>query len=305
MFKRLLVPLDGSHLAETVLPVVAYLARTLDATVTLVHVIERNAPPEVHGDRHLTNAEEARAYLEDIARRAFGEGISVQSHVHTSEVGNVPLSIVEHAGEFAPDLIVMCTHGSSGLRELLFGTIAQRVIGMGTTPVMLIHPEPGVDVRPTVFRRMLVPFDGDPQHAQALQVAAELAKACAALLHLVLVVPTFDTLSGERAATGRLLPVATAAMLDMAEDEAENYLKQYLASGHGAGLNPTYQIERGDPAAAIIQTAQQYAADLIILGTHGKSGMDAFWSGSITPKIAARAHVPLLLVPVHPPSAGG
>jgi nucleotide-binding universal stress UspA family protein len=63
MFKRLLVPLDGSHLAEAALPAAAFLALKLNAVLTLVHIVERNAPEEIHGDRHLTNADEANAYL--------------------------------------------------------------------------------------------------------------------------------------------------------------------------------------------------------------------------------------------------
>ena len=79
MFKHLLVPLDGSQLAEAALPAAAYLAQKLDATVTLVHIIEHDAPAEVHGERHLTNADEANAYLTEVARRAFPPGVHTSS----------------------------------------------------------------------------------------------------------------------------------------------------------------------------------------------------------------------------------
>ena len=71
MFTHLLVPLDGSSLAETALPATAYLARVLPARVTLLHLVERHPPSEVHHDRHLTNAAEASAYLESIKQQCL------------------------------------------------------------------------------------------------------------------------------------------------------------------------------------------------------------------------------------------
>ncbi len=71
MFKHLLVPLDGSKLAESALPVAAWLAKTLKAPITLLHVIEQDAPEEVHRDRHLTNSDEAEAYLAKLPNPNF------------------------------------------------------------------------------------------------------------------------------------------------------------------------------------------------------------------------------------------
>jgi nucleotide-binding universal stress UspA family protein len=71
MFKHILVPLDGSRLAESVLPAANYIAQKMHATITLIHVIEKNAPEEIHGERHLTNAEDANRYLGDIAASFF------------------------------------------------------------------------------------------------------------------------------------------------------------------------------------------------------------------------------------------
>jgi nucleotide-binding universal stress UspA family protein len=61
----------------------------------------------------------------------------------------------------------------------------------------------------------------------------------------------------------------------------------------------TGEVQRGDPAKQVIRAAREFQADMIVLGTHGKTAMDAFWSGSVTPKIATKTHLPLLLVPVH------
>ncbi len=302
MFKHLLVPLDGSRLAETALPAAAYLAARLGASVTLVHIIERDAPQEVHGDHHLTSSDEACAYLEaatqHMQEHAPGVTLNVERHVHTAEMKDVAQGIVEHVGELAPDLIVMCTHGSGGLRDALFGSIAQQVVARGTTPVVLIRPtEEGV-LESFTCQRLLVPLDGSPEHERSLPAAAEVGYACPAELHLVFVVPTLSTLAGQQAATGRLLPGATAALLDMAERDAATYLQEQVSTLRSRGLVVTAELERGDPAAGIVGAARSVDSDMIVLGTHGRTGTDAFWAGSTAARVLARSSCPLLLVPV-------
>ena len=136
MLRHILVPLDGSALAESALTTAGWLARKLDAQVTLVHVIEKNAPSEVHSERHLVTPDEAGVYLDEVSRRPVLSGLRVTTHVHTAEVSDVARSIFEHSAEMAPDLIVMCAHGRGGVRRLLFGAIAQQVITLGKTPVL-------------------------------------------------------------------------------------------------------------------------------------------------------------------------
>ena len=109
MFKHLLVSLDGSRLAEAALPAAVSLAGTLGARVTLFHVMERGAPQEIHGERHLTSLDEAGAYLDEVSARFFPAGMPLERHVHGSEVNDVARSIAEHVAELRSDLIVMCT----------------------------------------------------------------------------------------------------------------------------------------------------------------------------------------------------
>jgi nucleotide-binding universal stress UspA family protein len=298
MFKHLLVPLDGSRLAEAALPAAAFLSKTLDAWVTLVHVIERGAPQAIHGEQHLSDPAEASAYLDEVAARAFPAGTRVEQHVHTNEVEDVARSIVEHANELGPDLIVMCTHGQGGLRTWLLGSMAQQVIALGATPVLLIQPD-GAGATPAfACRRLLAPLDGNTEHEQGLVVATALARACAADINLLMVVPTLGTLPGEPGTAARLLPRATSAWLDMSEENAGAHLHQDAIDLQASGLGATAEVCRGDPAEAIARTAQRMQSDLIVMGTHGKSGMDAFWSGSVAAQVSSRSRVPLLLVPV-------
>ncbi len=298
MFKHLLVPLDGSRMSEASLPAAVSLSRTLGAAITLFHVIERGAPQDIHGERHLTSPDEARDYLDEVAARAIPADISVERHVHSSEVDDVARSIAEHVGELGPDLIVMCTHGSGGLRGWLFGRIAQQVVGLGTTPVLLVPPEGTGRSAAFSCKRILVALDGNPDHEEGLKVAASLARIGGAELCLIMAVHTFDTLSGQEAATAKLLPGATHALLDLSENDAKEYLHRQVTTLQAAGFTATADVRRGDPVVVILSASKRRVADLIVLATHGKTGMDAFWSGSATPNVTSRSVLPLLLVPV-------
>jgi len=297
VFKHLLVPLDGSRLAETALQPAAFLAEKLAASVTLIHVIEKNAPHEIHGERHLTNDQDACQYLDEVSSRVFKPGIHVESHVHTEEVSNVARSITDHAAEFEPDLIILCAHGQGGLRDLVVGSIAQQVIGMRKTPVLLLQPETDAATGEVSLRRLMVALDAEPEHESSLAVAGELASSVGAALHLVTVVQTVETLRGDRAAAGKLLPMTASEMLDMTAHSALDYLNERAKPWRDRHLDVTVQVCRGDIPKELARAAEGSNSDWIVLGTHGRSGMGAFWSGSVASRVIGQTHLPLLLIP--------
>ncbi len=297
MFKHILVPLDGSKLAEATLPAAASLAKTLKAPVTLLHVIEVDAPEEVHRERHLTNPAEADAYLAEIASKAFSPKATVDWHVHTAASADVARSIVDHsADEFQPDLILLCAHGNSGMHDLFFGNIPQQVAAASGTPVMLIKP---TEI-PTPFKlkRFLIPLDNESAHDKAIPIAKQLAKAFKAQLDLLCVIPTLGTLSGEHAASGNLMPATTTAYLDIAEEIAQEHFQTHLEEFKKENLSATAEIARGDPVTVIAKTGEKNGENLIIFGTHGRVGLDAFWNRSVTAGVARRTQIPLLLIPL-------
>ena len=298
MFKNILVPLDGSKLAEAAIPIAASLAKTLNAPVMLLHIIEKDAPQEIHKEHHITRADEASAYLEEIARRGFPAGAKVERHVHTAAIKDVAASIVEHAmTEFQPDLIVMCTHGQNGVRELLFGSIAQQVVAQGKTPLLLIKPD--VDSSRTFkLDEILVPLDSGPVHDDSLPITQELAKAYGANICLLTVIPTFSTVAGETAAASSLLPATTSAMLEINVENAKTDLQAHLDELKQAGFKGKAQIARGDPATEIVNLSERLKADLLVLTTHRKAGTSAFWARSVAPNVTRRARIPILLIPL-------
>lgn len=298
MFKHILVPLDGSKMAEAALPAASFLSGKFNAVVTLFHVIEKNAPREVHGQHHLNNAGEAAAYLQDTARRAFPEMAQVNIHVHIAEVENVAASIVEHTSELDFDSIIMCSHGRGSALHLFMGSIAEKIISIGTFPVLLIRLNKVGEIMPFSCKALLLPLDGDPDHEQALPAAKELAWACHAVIRLAVVIPSIGTLSGQEVTTSRFLPGTMSKMLEISVGDAEEYLHVQLKTLQGENVDVDARLLRGDPAAVIDDVAQQLEVDLIVMATHGKSGMDAFWAGSVGHKVSSRSKIPILLIPV-------
>lgn len=303
MFQRLLVPLDGSRLAETVLPAAAFLATRLNASVVLIHVIEPDAPSAVHGQRHLHTAAEAEAYLRDVAATAFAPEVPVETHVHAEKIVGITESIVEHVTEFGSELILMCTHGKHGPRELLFGSIAQQIAGLGSVPLLFFPAAAGAPSASFALNALLVPLDGEPTHEHSLPVAAELARRCGASLRLLRVVPTYGDLSGPWVQPSRLLPGTTSRMLDMAVEEAREYLEGLTPSLMEQQVSAAIEVLRGDPAPVICEAAAAGRVDMVVIGTHGKVGTEAFWSGSVAAKICLSVDTPLLLVPAPPVDA--
>lgn len=291
-FRHLLVPLDGSLLAEAVLPVAVWVAQACGARLTLLHVIEHDAPETVHGQQHLGEAAEASAYLATVAARLSASGPPVDTHVHPNEEHDVPRAIAEHAREFGTDLIALTTHGSSGLRGLLAGSIAQQVLGGSDVPVLVARP----GTRPPPANgALLVALDGGAEAEQALPVALLLAEAGAAPLHLLRVVRTAGAERGPAAAVSIFTPSASAALLEIEEQVAGEYLTALVARCP-AGIVATAAVRRGEPADEIVRVARDRPCRMLLATTHGKAGLESIIAGSVIPRALPRLTVPLLLL---------
>jgi nucleotide-binding universal stress UspA family protein len=303
MYRRLLVPLDGSRLAEAVLPMAERLAQleaaSDPATIMLLHVLEQGAPAAVHGERHLRARGEAEEYLSKIAAQLREQGLTVENHTHEVPEGDVPRSIASHAVEERADLIVLCTHGSGGVRHLLFGSVAQQVLKRGALPVLLARPSRDGTVPPFKPDRLLVPLDGTAAAEAALEPARHLAKLFRASVHLVMVVATGATARGELQAIEQVLPAATRATLDLEELEAAEYLEHVaarLSADTGDGVRVSTEVRRGDTSSALADEAGEPGVGLIVVATHGRAGVQAIWTGSVTARLLARTRAPILLL---------
>jgi nucleotide-binding universal stress UspA family protein len=294
--EHLLVPLDGSTLAEAVLPAAVALAERLGARVTLLHVLERHAPVTVHGDRHLTKEAEAGEYLDGVASRFAGA--TVERHVHPNPEGDVAASIAEHAAEFDVDLIVLCTHGRGGPRGWLAGSLAQQVVRRETPPVLLVRPVVAGVTAAFAPETFVVALDGTAEGEAALPTALALAAGFDATVRLLAVVATLGTVPGDRLPTARLTPAATTAALDLEQETTALYLADLSARVQAAGVPVQAEVGRGDAVRTVVEIAAQTGRHVLALSTHGRGGLDALWAGSVGAQVVNRAAGPLLLV--HP-----
>jgi nucleotide-binding universal stress UspA family protein len=296
MFKHLLVPLDGSLLAEAALPPARFFARCFGANVTLVTLMEKGRPKTVHEQSHLHDIGAAETYLSQAAK-SFPQGISVDYHVHQEEVKAVAASIADHCvNELYSDLVIMCTHGDQKSRRFVQGSIAQQVIAAGTVPVLAVHAVAG-PLAEFSFNKVLLPLDGKQEHGDILGFAAPFASCCGASVRMISVVPTYETIPGKWFQVGRLLPGATAEMLDIEAEALLPFLEEQAEKFRKLGLAVQTAVLRGDPGPVISDDAQESHAALIIMATHGKSGMSALWEGSVASRVFSDGRSALLLVP--------
>ena len=142
MYKRALIPLDGSPVAETILPFILEIAGPLDIEVVLLRVLQPVPPMVVEGSRHIvvedeeTRRVDALEYLAALAVDLRNKAVRVETRVHH---GMPPAEIVNAARDVQADLIAMTTHGRSGLRRLMFGSVAEAVLRQSDIPVFLLR----------------------------------------------------------------------------------------------------------------------------------------------------------------------
>ncbi len=296
-FARLLVPLDGSGLAEAVLPAVEALAARFGATVTLLHVLERNPPGTIHGEKHLAETDEAEAYIARVAERLTARGISVESHIHDARERDVAGSIIAHAAEYEQELVVLASHGSGGLRNVLVGSIAEQVLQRGAQPILLVRPERGASAE-FAPRTILAPVHDAHAQEASLCAATTLGRVFDARVHLVWVVATAATLSGDEAPTATMLPGTMRALLEMRTREAETTLAGMADGCRAEGVEVVSRVARGEAVRAVSHYARDVQPDLIVLSSHGRSGLGALLEGSFAHRLAQRVDCPLLLLRV-------
>lgn len=285
--KPIIVPLDGSELAEQALHLATAIAPKLDADIVLTTAITAGDRWSDDGAVHEWEADEQAAverYLRTIAEKLLAKGLRARTHVVFGHPHSV---IVGVAGEEAAGLIVMTTHGRSGVSRLTIGSVADKVLRTSDTPLILIH---STRTAPVALKRIVVALDGSPLAEVALPEAERLASSMGASLVLVqAVVPTALVYGGE--GLSGALPV-----LSDLEADARDYLEGLAAPIRDRGLEVTVTAAVGIPAQFVLDTARGYGAGLIAMTTHGRSGLDRWMFGSVADTIVRRGDIPLLVV---------
>ena len=294
MFKKILIPLDGSTLAEQTLDFLPRFTQPLQTELLLVSVAQPwtytmgmiETMPVSALDSLIESWE---SYLHEQALLLTKAGYNVRTQIRE---GDTALELLALANSEAVDLIAMSTHGRTGLSRIALGSIAERVLQNATLPLLLVRNQKASEAD-TKIQQILTPLDGSDFAEQAVPVASEMAKQCNASLTLLRVIQELDE--------------HNKRLLFKNQQEAEEsmrrwkalssrYLEQVAYRLYSDGFKVHAEILSGDPDSTICTTAETLPADLIVMSTHGRSGVARWVYGSVANKVLRNAPCPVLLV---------
>lgn len=290
MFERILLPLDGSALAEGIIPYVRQIARGFQSELTLIFVKSPGGQGNtIQGPRGTEI--DVQAHLAEVRQRLAEGGVQAQA---VTVAGGTAEQIVLYATEKGYRLIAMATHGRSGLGRWVYGSTADKVLHSTGVPLLLIRPadQPGHPRKQEPFQTLVVPLDGSELGESVLPYAEALATRLAVEIVLVRVVPFVAALYGGSD------PLAYDPKLDQfLESSASGYLEKHCGALKGRGVQARLIMLRGHPASQIIDLAEEAGPSLIVMSTHGRSGVGRWVMGSVADRVLRASHRPVLLIP--------
>lgn len=296
MMKRILVPLDGSALAERALPSAAALAQATGAALVLLRVV---GPQGVYGvtlahplsEYEVTRLRDAEAYLTSVARAWVAQGLTVEP---VALAGQPVETIVAEAARRRVDLLVLTTHGWTGLGRWEYGSVVEGVLARTSAPVLLIRSwtRPEALAPPRLHTRILVPLDGTPFAEAALPIADTLATALVSDLVLLRTTPPRDA----PPASDQEASLTAEPNGDDQRAAAERYLRHQAGRFALGGYLPRCDVQGGEPAEAIVAACREHQVGLVVMATHGVADLDHLLLGSVAARVLRYGDVPLLLV---------
>jgi nucleotide-binding universal stress UspA family protein len=301
MFLRIFVPLDGSSRAERALDLAAVLAQKKttpahESLLILFQALDLSSwlDTDDRADERARATEAATRYLEGQAERLRSKGITVETVVR---LGNPAETILEQTMARRVELIVMSTHGRSGLARWALGSVAERVARSAAVPVLLLpdvadNPLIAPEAQPAETPlHILVPLDGSAKAEAALPAAVEMARLlCAEVRLLYVFIPKFEESSLEE--THRNWDAGRRRV-----QQVDRYLMRQAEAVHQTGVKAHRSYGYGMPGAKIIDTARGQGVSLIVMTTQGRGGLVRWRLGSVAEEVLHYGRLPVLLVP--------
>ncbi|HLZ68782.1 MAG TPA: universal stress protein [Dehalococcoidia bacterium] len=288
-----LLPLDGSELAEGALPLARAVARALGFGIRLVSVVDTgpawpHARATAEHDRLLeAEQEKAKHYLHQQAARLETSGQPAGVLLAQGEPIEQLLAAAEDADVA---LVVIATHGRGGLQRWYLGSVADKLMRLAPRPVLLLTPEPSADrTAAAPLRRIAVPLDGSELAEAALPVAARLAQATGAALLLIRAQPFVLT------ATEPYAYVPDLAEIQAEIDQADQAYLQEVRTRLQSIPEVETVLLRGAAPLALLDYFKTEPADLVVMTTHSRGGVKRLVLGSTADRIV-RSGVPTLLL---------
>jgi nucleotide-binding universal stress UspA family protein len=294
--QKILFPTDFSKCAEQALAHAVFLAGKYKAEINVLHVVTLfNDQPGIIRNE-INETEEIIRKLEEIAENQLNKVVNTKSSDEIKiitamerEVSAAP-AILEYASDNNIDLIVMGTHGRRGLGHVLLGSAAEEVVRMAPCPVFTIRelkePKPVKQVN-----NILVPIDFSNHSQKALAYASEIAQSYNAQLQVIHIIE--ETMHPAFSVTGKssifdLVP----GIKDDSRKRAEKMIKKFVSDK----VKTKIFVQGGRAANDIIKFAKENSTDLIVIATHGLTGLEHMLLGSVTEKVVRMAHCPVFTV---------
>lgn len=307
LFRHIVVPLDGSELAERALSPALRMARAMSALaadgedngspIRLV-LLRASSPtslvaadPFLYDELARMAQDEAQAYLNATAAKLSAAPVIIETR---TMAGPAAEAVVHYAEENDADLIVLSSHGRTGGSRWVYGSVAEKVLHHAPCAIVIIRSQAKLEMFQN--RAILVPLDGSELAERALEPAMVLARGVGSDVMLLRVVP-----SPEPVPEGLVSPGAPAAsqrlMVEQKErEEAEAYLQQVYSSLPTAHLFFDVAVASGYVADAIVDYATAHHVDLIVMSSHGRSGVSRWLYGSVAEKVLRGAECATMII---------
>ena len=267
--EKLLVATDGSVFSKSAVREAVNLAKICSGKLYVVSVVKTNLEYESIVPQIVEKEEEKmRQHLESVKDRASKEGVDCEIISHRSE--EPYQDIVDEAEKNQADMVIMGTHGRTGLKRLMMGSVTAKVIGHATCNVLVVPLDAKIECG-----NILVATDGSKYSEAAASEAIGIAKRC-----------------------GGSLTVISVASSDAEILSAEDYVKEVSELAEKEGIKTEGLTVKGKPYEAIIETSKQRRADLIVMGSHGRTGLERLLMGSVTERVIGHSESAVLVVKV-------
>ena len=275
MFERILVPLDGSELAEAILPQLRGALFRPGVDLILVRAVPRPYGMDTEAGRAMAALEDCAAdYLRMMERWLTGQGARVRTVIRRGPAAETILAV---GGEEGASLIALSTHGRTGIGRWVLGSVAEKVLRASPMPVLAMRAAAGP--REQAFRTLVVAIDSSDLSLEAVAPAIELARAFGSRVRPVHV------------CEGPECAVPVPQMTEAYERFRE------------AGIPVEPVMAQGDPATGLLDACRECSADVIAIATHGRSGISRWALGSVAEKVLRASTIPLLVVRAGRPAA--
>lgn len=294
--QKILFPTDFSRCAEQALSHAVFLARRFDAELHIFHAVVLHGDDPASPIYHFPDPEEmyrlaeesAASRLETLPGRA-GEGLRLHRQQRRG-IAPAPV-ILEYGAEIGADLIVLGTHGRRGLGRLVLGSVAEEVVRLAACPVLTLREQE--DPRPVEeLEQILVPVDFSEPSQRAVKAAIELAEVYDSKIQLLHVVQPMAYPQVYFPGSTSAVTADYAAITRYSKEGLDEIVADHPKL---KGRTSTYVLE-GYPATTITDFARDHGADLVVISTHGHTGLAHLLLGSVAEKVTRLSEVPVFVV---------